>query len=196
MGTYSKEWLSKQEIKDLFEYPEITSRDLLLMRVVYYGAFRISEVLNSKKEDYKFEDNYSYLLLRKQKTDKKNWEKQPVPVFIYGEVINRYCKDNKITDAEYVFQTQKSNHMSYSMAYVVVRKWTKSVGIKKLINTHSFRRSRATHLLDTGMDIYVVSKFLRHKSIETTLKYLKLSKKSLYDKMKDIDDKIIFDQIK
>lgn len=193
---YSKEWLSKQEIKTLFEYPAITSRDLLLMRVAYYGAFRISEVLNSKKEDYRLEDDYAYLLLRKQKTDKKNWEKQPIPVFLYGEVVNRYCKDNNITDDEYVFQSQKSEQLSYPMSYVIVKRWTKLAGIKKIINTHSFRRSRATHLLDSGMDLYNVARFLRHESIKSTQKYLKISKKSLYDKMKEIDDKMVFEQIK
>ncbi|GAH82686.1 unnamed protein product, partial [marine sediment metagenome] len=34
--------------------------------------------------------------------------------------------------------------------------------------------------------------FLRHKSFETTRKYLKISKKRLFDKMEAIDKKTIF----
>jgi len=193
---YSKEWFTKQEIKKLFEYPDISSRDLLLVRVCYYGAYRISEVLSSKREDFKHEDNYTFMILRKQKTDKLNWEKQPIPTFMYGEVV-RYCNDNNIKTQDYIFQTQKSHgsHMSYSMALIIVKKYTKLAGIDKEITTHSFRRSRATHLLDDGLELYDVSKFLRHKSLMTTMKYLKISKKKLFDKVYNIDNKIIFDKI-
>jgi len=193
---YSKEWFTEQEIKKLFEYPNISSRDLLLVRVCYYGAFRISEVLVSKREDYELDDIYTYLILRKQKTDKMNWERQPIPPFTYGEVI-RYCNDNNIKTQDYVFQTQKSHgsYMSYSMAYFIVKKYVKLAGMDKEITTHSFRRSRATHLLDDGLELYDVSKFLRHKSIVTTMKYLKISKKKLFDKVYKIDNKSIFDKI-
>jgi len=193
---YSKEWLSKKEITILFNHPDLSSRDLLLMRVTYFGAFRVSEVLNSKLEDYRNEDDYTFLILRKQKTDKRNWENQPIPVNLFGDV-QRFCKDKEIKFQDFVFQTQKShgNHMSYSMAYKIVRKYVDIVGIKKKITTHSFRRSRATHLLDDGLDLYVVSKLLRHKSIATTQKYLKLSKKSLFDKVAAIDNKSLFEKI-
>lgn len=187
---YSKEWLSKDEILKLFNNPKISSRDLLLMKVCYYGAFRISEVLNSKREDYREEDNYYYLLLRDQKTDKLNWEKQPIPFFIFGEV-NRYCNDLKIKTQDYVFSSNRNEKLSYEMSYKLVKKWVKLSGIEKNITTHSFRRSRATQLLDDGMPLYNVSKFLRHKSIETTMSYLKISKKNLYNMMDEIDNKNI-----
>jgi len=185
---YSKEWLSKEEILTLFNYPKISSRNLLLMKICYYGAFRISEVLNSKREDYREEDDYYFLILRDQKTDKLNWEKQPIPFFIFGE-INRYCNDLKIKTQDYIFSSNRNEKLSYKMAYIIVKKWTKEASINKPITTHSFRRSRATHLLDGGMPLYNVSKFLRHKSIETTMKYLKISKKNLYSMMEEIDNK-------
>lgn len=191
---YSKEWLSKKEVEMLFNYPEINSRDLLLMKLLYYGAFRISEVLNSKREHYKLEDDYAFLILYKQKTDKKNWEKQPIPVKIYGD-INRYCDDNKILSQEYVFQSQKRDQLGYDRAYQIVEEWTKKASIKKNITTHSFRRSRATHLLDEGLSLNDVSLFLRHNSFETTRRYLKLSKKVLSNKVKDIDKKGIASRV-
>lgn len=165
------------------------------MRVCYFGAFRVSEALNSKREDYRSEDDYTYLLLRDQKTDKKNWESQPVPPHIYGE-IDRYCNDKKIKSQDFVFQSNRSPQLSYSMAYKIVKKCVKIAGIKKPITTHSFRRSRATHLLNNGMSLEDVSGMLRHGDLETTMKYLKISKKKLFDKMKNIDKKILYKKIK
>jgi len=191
---YSKEWLSKAEINKLFHSPEVSSRDLLLMKVCYYGALRVSEALNSKREDYRNED-YTYLLLRDQKTDKMNWEAQPITPRLYGD-INRYCNDNKIKTQDYVFQSNRSPRLSYPMAYKIIKNAVKVAGIDKMITTHSFRRSRATHLLDDGLPLNKVSGFLRHKSIETTLKYLKLSKKKLFNDVEKIDKKNLAEMIK
>jgi len=191
---YSKEWFSKQEINKLFHAPEISSKTLLLMKTCYYGALRISEALNSKKEDYRNED-YVYLLLRVQKTDKENWEAQPIPLELYGD-IDRFSKDNKIKSQDYVFQSNRAPKLSYSTAYKLIKKGAKLAGIDKEITTHSFRRSRATHLLDDGLPLNKVSGFLRHKSIETTLKYLKLSKKRLFNDVNKIDKKNLFEMIK
>lgn len=192
---YSKEWFSELEIETLWQTPGISSRDLLLMRVCYFGAFRVSEALNSKWEDYRREDDYTYLLMRDQKTDKTNWETQPIPPHIYGE-IDRYCKDKKIKTQDNVFQSNRSPQLSYPMAYKIVKKSVKMAGIKKPITTHSFRRSRATHLLNNGMALEDVSGILRHNDLETTMKYLKISKKGLFNKMEKIDKKILFKKLK
>lgn len=190
---YSKEWFNEKEIKKLFSSPEITTRNLLLMKVVYYGAFRIMEVLNSCKEDYR-KDSYTYLLLRDQKTDKKNWDTQPIPEVIYGDVI-RYCDDNNIKTQDYVFQSNRKTRLSYNMAYKMIKKYCKKIGIEKDITTHSFRRSRATHLLNRDVSIYTVSKLLRHKDISITQTYLKLSKKRLADEIAKVDMDILFADI-
>ncbi len=189
--TYNKEWISKKEIDLLFENTEISSRDLLLMKVCYSGAFRMGEILKSKWEDYRFEDGYCFMILRDQKTDKKNWEKQVIDKSVYGDV-KRFCKDNNIRSQDYIFQSNRKKKLSFSRAFEIVKECAKKTGIDKQITTHSFRRSRASHLLDDGLDLYIVSKILRHKSIDTTQKYLKLSKKSLYDKISAIDKNTIF----
>ena len=116
---YSKEWLSQNDIKKLFHCPSIQTRDLLLLKVAYYGGFRISEVLNSKKEDYRHE-SYSYLLIREQKTDKINWETQPIPDFIYADVI-RFCNDKNIKTQDYVFQSNRKKKLSYNMVYKMIK---------------------------------------------------------------------------
>ena len=191
---YSKEWISREEIKKLFSCPEISSRDILLMKVCYLGCLRISEALNSKREDYRKED-YTYLLLKSQKTDKKNWEPQPIPIELYGDV-NRFCDDNKIKSQDYIFQSNRSPKLSYNMAYKIIKKNCKLAGITKQITTHSFRRSRATHLLDDGLPLTKVQGFLRHTNIDTTRVYLKLSKQRLAQDINEIDKKTIFNMIK
>lgn len=190
---YSKEWLSQEEIKILFSNPNIKYRDLLLMKLCYYGALRISESLIAKFEDFKNED-YSFLILRTQKTDKNNWEIQPIPLHMYSE-IKRYCENNEIKTQDNVFQSRQSNSLTYQRSIQIVKECAKIAGIQKNITTHTFRRSRLQHLLDSGEDPYYVQDFARHKSIDTTRKYLKISKKDIADRMNQIDKKLIIKMI-
>jgi len=186
---YTKQWLNRDEIEKIINNPEVNSRDRLLIMVCYFGALRITEALDSKKEDYIENNNEYYILLRKQKTDKKNWEKQPIPDFVYAEV-KRYCVAYEVYDTDYVFSSNRSERLSYNMAYKITKKCARISGINKDISTHTFRRSMATFLLDNGFEIQEVSRYLRHKNLETTMTYLKISKSSLYKKMSEVVNKI------
>ena len=59
-------------------------------------------------------------------------------------------------------------------------------GINKEAHPHTLRHSYATHLLEDGVDIRVISEYLGHKSLESTLIYTHLTpliKKGVYDKI-------------
>ena len=49
---------------------------------------------------------------------------------------------------------------------------------KKSFGLHILRHSIATHLLQSGMKLEYISRFLGHKSLETTQKYTHLAKKN------------------
>ncbi|MCM1985796.1 tyrosine-type recombinase/integrase [Methanococcoides seepicolus] len=64
----------------------------------------------------------------------------------------------------------KSPQVSRTQVFRVFNKICKDVGLDKSIATHGFRRTRANYLLNHGMPITTLSKFLRHKNIGTTIK--------------------------
>ena len=45
------------------------------------------------------------------------------------------------------------------------------------IHSHQFRHSMATHMIDDGINVFNVSKFLGHKSVSTTMKYIGITPK-------------------
>jgi len=52
-------------------------------------------------------------------------------------------------------------------------------GITKNVSVHSLRHSFATHLLESKTDIRSIQELLGHARLETTAKYLHLTRKSL-----------------
>jgi site-specific recombinase XerD len=61
-------------------------------------------------------------------------------------------------------------------------------GIKKDITFHSGRHTFATMMLDIGTDIYVVSKLLGHKQLQTTQIYTKVLDKNKQAAVNNIPD--------
>ena len=57
------------------------------------------------------------------------------------------------------------------------------------VTPHVFRHTAATHMLEAGVPIIVVSRFLGHSDIQTTLIYAKLSEKDVNEKLKNWDRK-------
>ncbi|WP_134087880.1 site-specific integrase [Olivibacter sp. XZL3] len=64
--------------------------------------------------------------------------------------------------------------LTYSRVYYALGNWVKAAGIKKHITFHCFRHTFATLQLAAGTDVFVVSKMLGHRRLETTLIYVKI----------------------
>lgn len=52
---------------------------------------------------------------------------------------------------------------------------------KRGVSVHTLRHSYATHLLEAGVNLRVIQKYLGHSNIETTMIYLHLTSKGMED---------------
>ena len=67
--------------------------------------------------------------------------------------------------------------------YELIRYLFKKINViidNKNVTPHTFRRTRATHLLDKGVSIVYIKELLGHSNIETTEKYAKVITKSKF----------------
>ena len=181
---YSKEWLTVGEWNRLSELKK-SARDNVIIHLLYGCALRVSELCALQVKDVDVES--SHLIIRKSKN-----EPEPRVIHIPSqvlEIIKPYVAEANPDESLIVCPTRpNSPHQIHRKTiYRIVRELAQKAGIKKPITTHTFRRSRATHLLDAGLRIERVSQLLRHKRFDTTRKYLKLAPEQLWKEMKGFD---------
>lgn len=130
-----------------------------------HTGLRISDIINLRWGDVKYgaEQGGNYIQYRTQKTGTPE-------TLTLGEIAFKELGERQ-DNGEKVFKGLKySGHLNNLLMIWVLR-----AGItNKKITFHCFRHTFATQLLAAGVDIYVVSKLLGHKSVKTTEIYTKV----------------------
>jgi site-specific recombinase XerD len=83
--------------------------------------------------------------------------------------------------------SQAETPMSISTAQGAIKKITQQLNFGKKVSTHTLRHSYATHLLEAGVSLKAIQKFLGHKSLQTTMVYLHLTETGEGDARKIIN---------
>ena len=157
----------------------------MIINLLYYGAFRRSELINLKIENISKDGRITIL-------NSKFGESRTIPVPKHVvEMIVEYC--NQFNPNVYLFNGEKGR-LKYSAKSIenIIKNTAVLCGIHKRTYPHLMRSSRATILLDNGASMGYVSWFLGHKKIETTHAYYhKLTIKSMQEQFNNIDEKLL-----
>jgi site-specific recombinase XerD len=81
----------------------------------------------------------------------------------------KYTKRKQVSDQDALFISQHGNRMT--SFYQRLEYLKEKAGIEKQFGLHSLRHSIATHLLQSGMPIEEISRFLGHSSLDSTQIY-------------------------
>lgn len=153
-----------------------------IIQIIYSCALRISECINLKFEDINFSSHQIHIKQGKGKKDRII----PVPddtLNLIGHYYNQY------KPKEYLFNGQSEPFYSQRSIQNILKEACKKAGVKR-IKVHELRHSRSTHLLDNGISLEHLRKFLGHNSIKTTQIYLHTSIQSMTNIFKEADKKI------
>lgn len=72
-------------------------------------------------------------------------------------------------------EAESTRPLPDSSIQTVLKKALRQAGIIKNVSVHNLRHSYATHLLEAGIDIRIIQKYLGHKSISATMIYTHLT---------------------
>lgn len=159
--------------------------DLLL----YTPALRVTEALNVRVRDLNLEKKEINVIGGKKR---KANDIEPVPCNLQVlRQIKRYADRNDLKPSDYImFISNQGKQASREWVYRALNKLCEQAGIDKKIGTHTMRRSRATHLLNKGIRLEKVSKYLRHKNLATTMEYLRITTADIQKELEEMGDPV------
>ena len=159
--------LSQREVAELLKAC-VDLREKALVGILYDTGMRKSEALHLKLYDLDFDRNAIHIRDGKGHKDRyvpfsKNMQK----------VIVAYLKAYR--PQEYLFELDKGHPKGTQWPSKVLLDAVGRTSITKCVTCHVLRHSYATHLLEHGLDIRHIQKWLGHKRLETTAGYLNVA---------------------
>jgi integrase/recombinase XerD len=172
----TKNILTQTEIQKLYKACDNTIlgiRDRAILSVYYGCGLRRSEGLALNINDVLLKDKRLYV--RKGKNYKERYVpmtetvKEDLENYIY--VAREKIRSFKNTKPEALFLSMRVKRLCGNALISRIHKLTENAGIQKEIGLHTLRHSIATHLLQSGMELEEISRFLGHASLESTQIY-------------------------
>ncbi len=160
--------LSRDEEQKLIRcaYRENSSYGLLLKTLFLTGA-RVSEFVSIKVEDFYFDEQM--ILIQKGKGGKSRY----VPILPeLAQELQTHLGSRK---TGYVFESNRHTKFTARRIQQIVKETADRAGIIKKVHPHLLRHTVATFLLEKGMPLEQIQKFLGHSKIETTQIYAESS---------------------
>jgi len=160
--------LSRDEEQKLIKqaYRETSTHGLLLKTLFLTGA-RVSEFVSLKVTDLFFDEQM--ILIEKGKGGKSRY----VPLL--SESAQELKTHLGSRQTGYIFESNRHTKFTARRIQQIVKETAEQAGIKKKVHPHLLRHTVATLLLERGMPLEQIQKFLGHSKIETTQIYAESS---------------------
>jgi site-specific recombinase XerD len=153
-----------------------------ILTTIYGAGLRISEAANLRVRDIDSENMQIIVRASKGKKDR-----HCILSDRNLKMLREYYKTYRPKDLLFpspVFPDQPVSIKTVGRIFGISRQKAK---INKPATVHSLRHSFATHLLDSGVDIYHIQRLLGHTSITTTTVYLHLRRVDLINIKSPLD---------
>lgn len=175
------EFFSEKALGAILATPDVSTkkgiRDLVFMILLYDSGARLQEILDIKLQDLHITGEERYVVV----TGKGN-KTRLIPLMQKTvDHLKKYMETFHFgsTGTEYLFYVDRKgirNQMSQDNVSKFVKQYGDSA--RKVCNevpahlyVHMFRHSRAMHLYRNGMPMPLLSEWLGHAQMETTIKY-------------------------
>jgi len=161
-------------------------RDRLIILILYGCGLRTAELCNLNVKDVDAERRE---ILVRGKGDLHRMV--PVPERVFTELLAYLHKIRRRTGALFKTETKKCR-VNSRMVSLLVGEIAKQAGIDQKVTPRTLRHSYATHLMDRGVDLAVISCLMGHRSPSQTGVYLHAPK----GRVNEAVQKLTFDNIK
>jgi len=164
--------LTKEEVRSIL-HSTGNLKHCAILATIYSAGLRAGEATHLKVHDID-----SARMMIHVRGGKGNKDRYTLLAECTLDILRRYWKAYRPYNC--LFPGRDPNKpISVSSIQRVFKASLYSSGIKKNVSLHSLRHSFATHLLESGTDLYHIQRFLGHRSFSTTCIYLHITDKHL-----------------
>lgn len=173
-------YLTLEAIKTILETPETTCfrgrRDIVLLSLMYDTGSRVQEIADLTVGDVRLDPPPTV------KVTGKGNKSRLVPLMTpTARLLDQYMSENNLKSAACgsypLFQNRSCGKLTRAGIAYILNKYVEEARrghpelIPKVVSPHSFRHSKAMHLLQSGVNLVYIRDLLGHVSIKTTEVY-------------------------
>ena len=181
----------QEELKKLFSVIKnrkdwIGRRDLALFLLLYQSGLRASEALSLKIGSLDFGARTIKIMGKGQVEAVVPFSSQA------ARAIRAYLRcreESSLRPESPLFLSYRKRPLSYRQVYTRLREYASQAGIANL-TPHTLRHSFCTHLLTSGRNLREIQLLARHKSIQSTQRYLDLSLEQTIEAYRSSEQKL------
>lgn len=171
-------------------------RDLAFLSLMYDSAARVSEMIHLTPSCVHFDDITTVKIFGKgSKIRFVPLDKDDVTI------LRRYMETNGLLQPEKnqrpLFPNRQGFCMSRMAAWNIVQKYVTTATemnpelIPHNVGCHTFRHSKAMHMLEAGVQLHVIRDFLGHTSVVTTEIYARASEKMKQEALSKVNQNVL-----
>lgn len=174
------DFLTREELEVFMKTINIKTKNgykhYVLIALLYEAGLRASELINLKTSDLFFTNESPYIKV----LGKGNKERIIYLNVDIVSIVNEYIEKFKIKEG-YLFLNHSKEQFTRFGINKIVNKYFELAKkecptlVNKTITPHSFRHSKAVHLLMNNTALPIIQRFLGHNSIKTTEIYLDIT---------------------
>jgi len=180
--------LSKSQLEIFLS--NLSQKYSLLAETMYFLAARVGESTSIRVRNVNTNDGL--IILEKSSTKCKETREIPIPSRLMDDLKN-WISSNNLQDDDFLFFTSSRNtnygigkkNISNQSVEEVFSKAFDWIGIQGA-STHSFRRSRLTHLMQKNWNVREIMQISGHKNLHSLQQYLEADKNATHKKYRKL----------
>jgi type 1 fimbriae regulatory protein FimE len=161
------------------------TRDWCMILMAYRHGLRSAEVCGLKLDDVRYGSISLQRLQGSLKTTQKLQRHPGVPLLDEVLALREWLRERPLDPSDALFTSQKGGTLHRTHFFRIFQAITKAAGFAPdKRHPRVLRHSLAAHLLANDVDVVLVSKVLGHRSINSTLQYVRSSRRG--DSSRDV----------
>ena len=197
----TEEAMTEESMRVILKQPPNTRkgiRNLTFMVVLYETAARVSELTNLRMENLFLDDALPHIIIRGKGKKTRSIPLTKPTCEHLKHYMGIYHRQDSVNTPLLFYNITKGvvGPLSHDCISTFLHKYADMARIEcpevpENVHSHLFRRSKATHLSDNGIGLPIISRYLGHAEITTTMVYVRPNQQKIQEALESVRQQVL-----